>query len=114
MSEQGKWLRQIVLQVIRCCPHCQRPYEDADVRLLGQKDDSWILSLYCRSCHVLAVVGLGVSSTGELSPREIEHFKQAPPLTSDDLLDMHLFLEHFDGDFRCLTERPAKSGKPPQ
>ena len=114
MSEQGKWLRQILLQVVRCCPHCQCPYEEADVRLLGQKDDAWILSLYCRSCHVLAIVGLGVTSTGEMSPQGVEYFKQTPPLGSDDLLDMHLFLERFDGDFRGLMERLSRVEKPPR
>jgi hypothetical protein len=38
----------------------------------------------------------------ELTPAELRVVAQQPPITADDVLDMHGFLEEFDGDFEGL------------
>ena len=40
--------------------------------------------------------------TPELTPAERARFAVATPVATDDLLDLHLFLEAFDGDFAAL------------
>lgn len=100
MSEPEKWLRQILLQVIPACPHCQRPFDEKDIRFLGRQEQTWMLSLHCPGCHVLALVGIGVAA--DLEPHEIVRFREAPPISVDEVLDMHLLLREYRGDLRRL------------
>lgn len=101
MSDQGELLRQVVLRVVKQCPQCQQPYEAERVRILGRMGETWLFSLYCHSCQTLAVVGLALAPAAELvSEQEADH-DQAGPISADDVLDMHLFLQDLK-DFRDL------------
>lgn len=40
MNEQGKLLRQIVLQVVQRCPQCRRTFTEEDVHLIGQMNEA--------------------------------------------------------------------------
>jgi hypothetical protein len=111
LSEHRELFRRIVLQVVQHCPKCHRPFEESHVQVLGQMGETWLFSLHCQHCHTLAVVGLALS-TGEESP-----VAEGAPLTPDDLQEMHLFLEDFDGDFRSLfgeLNLPESSEEPPR
>jgi hypothetical protein len=48
----------------------------------------------------------GISAVNsEVSPVERRRFATLPPISFDDVLDMHEFLKHFNGDFRTLFAR---------
>jgi|YelNatPaOPRAMG01_1025707.scaffolds.fasta_scaffold80274_3 hypothetical protein len=110
MTEQEKWLRQILLQVIPACPHCHRRFEDRDIRVLGRQEQTWMLSLHCPGCHILALIGIGVAS--DLEPEEIARFREVPPISADEVLDLHLLLKEYRGDLRGLIE--GKTEEPPR
>jgi hypothetical protein len=38
----------------------------------------------------------------DLTPEEVEAAVDWAPITADDLLDVHAFLQEFDGDFEML------------
>ncbi len=101
----GEDLWRLVLQVVPRCFQCRQPFHKEDVRLVGQVGDTWVFFLHCPSCHTAALMGLATMAHGELSPEEQRRFAQLSPLSSDDLLDLHNFLENFDGDFRQLLSR---------
>ena len=103
MRERERLLRQIVLHVVQRCPQCQHPFEKGDLRLVGQDGDDWLFSLHCRSCRILAVVGLAMPAESEVFP-EMEWAEAAPaPLSADDVLEMHLYLES-QPDLRDLLD----------
>lgn len=118
MSEPLAWLRQIVLQTVQQCLRCQQPFQEQDIHLLGQMGETYILSIYCRSCQTLVVIGLAISSpSAGTAPADEEPLVHLTPIGNDDLLEMHLFLDQFDGDFRLLfknLDRPTASETPPQ
>jgi hypothetical protein len=102
VREQRDLFRRIVLQVIQHCLECRRPFEETDISIVGQTGETWLFSLHCRHCNTLAVVGLALKPGDESTLGEEVHLDDTSPLTTDDLLDMCLFLEDFDGDFQRL------------
>ncbi len=85
------------------CARCGRHYDPTTTSLLGCIEGSWIFYVYCSSCNSL---GFAVASTNEsevaeadteLTPTEKGRFSN--PITSDDVIDMHIFLKDFSGSF---------------
>ena len=88
------------------CAGCGRHYDPTTTSLLGFIEGSWIFYVYCPSCNSL---GFAVASTKasevaeadtELTPTEKGRFSAA--ITSDDVINMHVFLKDFSGGFSSL------------
>ncbi|MFC2000267.1 hypothetical protein ACFLXE_05870 [Chloroflexota bacterium] len=88
------------------CSRCGRHYDPASTSLLGYIEGLWIFYVYCPSCNIL---GFAVASTSEtevteadieLTPTEKGRFSAA--ITSDDVINMHIFLKDFSGGFSSL------------
>ena len=90
------------------CGICGQRYEPPNVNVLGHRDDLWFLSIYCPSCKTQGLVaavlkeGKLPDKVTELTEAEYTKFSGGPPVDSDDLLDMHTFLEEFGGDFSSI------------
>lgn len=75
---------------------------------MGHREDLWFLSVHCLSCKsqglVAAVIKEGESpeELPELTEADIARFASSSPIDSDDVLDMHTFLEEFSGDFSSI------------
>lgn len=120
-------IKHIVLQQLHRCVVCHREYEIGDITSLQRKPGVWTLMVECEQCHsrnYLAAVTpdgdpeaamLEVRSLTQQAIREIgltrerqsnEILPEAPdsgePVTSKDVLEMHEFLQEFDGDFARL------------
>lgn len=91
------------------CGACGQRYETANINILGHREDLWFLSIYCPSCKshgfVAAVIKEGKlpEIITELTEAERAKFSATPPIDSDDVLDMHNFLEEFGGDLSFLS-----------
>ena len=86
----------------RCGWHCG----PADADLLGYRGDLWVFSVYCPSCKSQGLVAAAIKR-GEVPEvvaelTEAEKSKFSTPISSDDVLDMHIFLKDFSGDFSSL------------
>lgn len=109
----------IELVAQRRCVICHRPYGRDGVRILGRRDDTWMIAVTCRHCRAQALmVASPESQTGDIhftrqqpqrppimydvTYEEWLAFQQKPPISEDDVLDMHEFLKDFDGDFQAL------------
>jgi len=86
----------------RCGQHC----EPADIDVIGSQEDLCFLSVYCPSCQSQ---GLVVASIEEKNmpavvtePTEMEKSEFSMPVSLDDVIDMHVFLEDFSGDFSSV------------
>ncbi len=97
MSEPERVLRQIVRGAVRCCPRCQQPFAEPDIQLVGQEGEHWVFSLHCHACHTLAFLGLALVAEAELFPPDSPDEPPARPISADDVLDMHLFLQDTPG-----------------
>ncbi|HET7676352.1 MAG TPA: hypothetical protein VFK38_00705 [Candidatus Limnocylindrales bacterium] len=100
------WLRT-QLAAFRCAA-CGRAYGAAHIRVLAQRDELFFVDLACPECRSAAVAIVSVELEGEEAQLEVGElaeaagFAESPPVSADDVLEMHAFLRRFDGDFRRL------------
>lgn len=107
-------VRRTVVAVLEQCSMCKQPYALDDARIVERQGEVWVLSVCCACCSAEALVAAVVDGSGV----EVDTFdqldtrKQAKSsdeaATVDDVLDMHRFLETFDGDFFSLFRRHQK------
>ena len=99
------------------CEVCGQRYEAANIRVMGHWNGWWFLSLHCSVCkrHRSAVVGVGIGQPTQvvIEPTGAETGKLSAPIDFDDVLDMHIFLKDFSGDFRSLFCERQEGVSPP-
>ena len=118
--DTDKQIKRIVLDRMERCSVCHRGFEPDDVHVLSRKSDMWMLMVSCGECQarnfVAAVIGDGDAEEAQLALRRLgeEHIRtsrdietEAPeepqdPVSVDDVLEIHEFLQGFDGDFQAL------------
>lgn len=99
------------VKMISFCPLCQSSYQPDETRVLGEKEDSHLLHIRCGNCQnaILALVlisAVGVSSVGvatDLDFDEVDRFKAAPAVSTDDVIDCHTWLQQEDEFFARLA-----------
>lgn len=116
-------IKRIVLNRMERCSICHRDFGPEDIRVVSRKNDMWMLVVTCSECHgrnfVAAVMADGdteeaqialrqLSRDGTSKPIEITEVRdraeedRGEPVSAEDVLDMHEFLDGFNGDFRRL------------
>lgn len=112
MSNEHEDISRHILAVLGACSRCRAHFTDESLRFVGRSDNLWILAVSCTSCgneeYVAAVVSDEVVDAVEFSPTGQQQEENRPhpePITVDDVLDMHEFLESFNGDLRSLLSR---------
>lgn len=122
-------IKELVLRNMHRCVVCHREYSTDDIEIISRKSDIWTMLVECDDCHarnfVAAVLNDADPQDAQLALRRLtedailqaehaspRHRKDAdilpegptdgPPVTAGDVIDMHLFLEDFDGDFSSL------------
>lgn len=91
------------------CAVCGQHYRLHELKVLGHRDEMWYLNVHCASCGsrgMMAVVFKGSKeerqAATDLSSEEQKQFFAAPAIDGEDILDIHQFLNDFDGDFSKL------------
>ena len=90
------------------CGICGESYEIDNIKVLGRSDDTWFLSAKCSACDSEAMVAAVIKKNkppeivSDLTKTETVKFAQADTIDVDDVLDLHDFLNNFDGDFSNL------------
>jgi hypothetical protein len=122
MDTSEKQIKRIVLNRMERCSVCHNDFRDDDIQVLSRKEDMWMMVVTCAECHgrnfVAAVLGDGDSSEAQLALRRLGRDTElaeivparddepvppdGEPVSVDDLLAMHEFLDEFDGDFQRL------------
>jgi hypothetical protein len=120
MDTSEKQIKRIVLDRMERCSVCHRGFEPDDVHVLSRKSDMWMLMVSCGECQarnfVAAVIGDGDAEEAQLALRRLgeEHVRRrvdvepeadveaGEPISVDDVLEIHEFLQSFDGDFQAL------------
>jgi hypothetical protein len=120
MDTSEKHIKRIVLDRMERCSVCHRGFEPDDVHVLSRKSDMWMLMVSCGECQarnfVAAVIGDGDAEEAQLALRRLgeEHVRTrtdiepeddgepGEPVSVDDVIEIHQFLQGFDGDFKAL------------
>jgi hypothetical protein len=120
MDTSEKQIKRIVLDRMERCSVCHRGFEPDDVHVLSRKSDMWMLMVSCGECQarnfVAAVIGDGDAEEAQLALRRLgeEHVRtrtdiepedegvSGEPVSVDDVIEIHQFLQEFDGDFKAL------------
>lgn len=110
------------------CAVCKTPYGRHGVHVLGRRSGAWIIAVTCPHCGAegLMVAAIDRVGSGDIvrldkgtdSKAKIMYdvtydewlaFQKKPPISHDDVLDIHLFLKDFDGDFQRLFQAEANA-----
>jgi hypothetical protein len=120
MDTSEKQIKRIVLDRMERCSVCHRGFEPDDVHVLSRKSDMWMLMVSCGECQarnfVAAVIGDGDAEEAQLALRRLgeEHVRTRTDIepedegvpgeavSVDDVIEIHQFLQGFDGDFQAL------------
>jgi hypothetical protein len=83
------------------CTVCEDRVPADRIRLLAWREDLAFLEIDCGACQSTS---LGFVMT-QASPSEPVANRDAAPISSDDVLDMHEFLARWDGDLAAALRR---------
>jgi hypothetical protein len=109
-------IKRIVVDRMERCRVCHHVFVPDDVHVLSRNSEMWMMVVTCTECHdrkyVAAMLSDGDPEQARLAmraPRErpergddVPAERRSPPVSGDDVLDMHEFLRDFDGDFLNL------------
>lgn len=97
------------LQALMRCPSCGAHYKSEEIQFLGQVDVAWLLQLNCAACSLPVLATVMVADKpksrkimSDFRVDEFERFGGFSEVTADDVLEMHNFLDTFDGNFSAL------------
>lgn len=131
MSEASEFqIKQNILERIDRCSVCHREFLTDDLKVIRREQGFWVIAVTCNDCHnrnlVAAVLNDGDTAEARSALRELSRsagydiqFGDEPAVTdapfgeghdvdpgpavdAGDVLDMHEFLQEFDGDFQRL------------
>jgi hypothetical protein len=118
MDSEGQ-IKNIVLRRMNRCVVCHREFNSEDIHVLSRKPDIWTMLVECDDCHarnfVAAVLSDGDPQEAQLALRRLTEdafevtgeeatIQPEGPTTGErvgagDVVDIHQFLNDFDGDF---------------
>jgi len=110
------------------CSVCHRGFAADDLKVIRRERGFWVVAVTCSDCHnrnlVAAVLNDGDTAEARSALRELsrsagygisfddesalpiseDSITEAlgDPVTADDVLEMHEYLNEFDGDFKSL------------
>lgn len=97
------------LQNIMRCPSCGAIYDVQEVQYIGSQDGYFLLSMTCSSCSLPVWVNFFAGGNApkpitDLTVFDLELSKKAP-ITRDEVINFHLFLKEFNGDFKKALKK---------
>lgn len=87
------------------CSVCDERVPSTRIRLLARRDDLSFLEIECGAC-LSTTLGFVLGGQSDESEPRLE----APPVSSDDVIDMHQLLASWRGDLTSLL-RPDESSR---
>lgn len=84
------------------CPVCRDPLVDCELKLLREDGKTYTVQVGCAHCHVSFVVVLQLRGELPTAPVAEPAEPVAPPISADELLDVHEALRDLDGSLADL------------
>ncbi len=97
------------------CHVCGTNHARSEIRVLGRLESAWVVRVTCAKCRTAFKLLVVVEETGpgparaSAVPVKEDHpsERRRPPVTGDDVLDVHEFLETYDGGMTALLREKA-------
>jgi len=111
MNEDERAMRQAFIRHLVAniqCVSCGERYARNDIYVLGHHEDIWVSAVVCSRCGTQGLVFATVRDderfevTSNPAADEAAAYAQWPPLSIDDVLDVHEYLRDFHGDVSAL------------
>lgn len=98
------------------CAACGQAYGQGHIRLIAQREELFFVDLSCDHCGSQAVAIVTIQIDGDRATLEggelvrvddsdPDAVPDGPPVSADDVLDVHDLLDDFDGDVHQLIAR---------
>ena len=98
------------------CAACGQAYGEGHIRLIAQREELFFVDLACDHCGSQAVAIVTIQVDGEVARLEggelvrasevgFDEAPDGPPVSADDVLDVHDLLDGFEGDVHKLIAR---------
>lgn len=92
------------------CKICGANHARSEIRLLGRLDAAWIVRVTCWQCEtaikLLVYIDRERASVAPMKERPVR--AKRPPVSLDEVIDAHEFLERFEGDVPALFAGKGK------
>jgi mono/diheme cytochrome c family protein len=128
MDSSENQIKQNILERMDRCSVCHRGFAADDLKVIRRERGFWVVAVTCSDCHnrnlVAAVLNDGDTAEARSALRELSRSAGygisfddesalpideasitealGDPVTADDVLEMHEYLNEFDGDFKGL------------
>jgi hypothetical protein len=94
------------------CAACHHPYQPDDFEVMDEGGALLVILITCHHCNAQGLLVAFVQEHGlELAQANLidQAEKELDPITTDDVLDLHRFLNAFTGDCNTLFESSSPS-----
>lgn len=103
-------LKEIVAR-LRCVV-CQHRFRAKDAQIIGRRGKVWAMRVHCPMCHTQALLFAILTEHtaqmlySDLTPDEWERFQDLPPISTNDVIAFHRFIQSYTGDFSEILDEP--------
>lgn len=110
MEDNERSIRSLIVRYLIAhtqCNGCGHRYAPRDVRIYRRRGDVWLASVTCRHCGLQGLIMAAIATdeleevdqaVADLAEQADEAVEDLGPILGDEILDLHVFLEAFDGD----------------
>lgn len=82
------------------CSHCKKKCVDDKIYIVGYMYNELALHMICSECGNNIVVKVTLHDDSEMERNMSISQQDAPPISHNDVIDIHNFLNNFNGDFK--------------
>lgn len=96
------------IQAMIKCPHCGSHYDRRNISIVGQMGQSVLVQLNCGVCKMPVMATIVAQNIYKNDKQSLGSQKSLSgdvsdgPVAADEIIEMHNFLDSFDGDFEQL------------
>ncbi len=102
------------------CNNCGEKLTNAKVEILAQSENHILAQIDCPHCgaeHIATITSQSSENKENMNKQENRNLLDGNPITTDEVLDAHKFLQNFDGNYSNLfgvENKQEKKGKQPK
>jgi len=84
------------------CPDCHRKFPDAGIHLLAIVNEELKFHLKCPFCQTMLEAEISIIDNNRKTQKLNTNDTKVESIKTEDVKEIHKFLEQFDGDFETL------------
>ena len=120
MDDNERSIRSLIVKYLVAhtqCSGCGHRYEPQDVRIQERRGEVWVAAVTCSHCGLQGLIMAAIRAKDaqdgednlELEAEEKAALLELGPITSDQVLDFHRWLQDFGGDMSEFLEECGRA-----